>query len=1016
MEWNEFFEFAFNNRRTFFYLTAIQCLIFAFIILIPSYKKHFSGVRRWANLFASTFLVLGLMYLIKYLNIRAGYPNDTLTETIRFVLSGLSNLTLFLTTIFIRKDFFNIKLFSKKMFAELFKGWQGVVFIIIILSSILAASVKLSNNETVKTILEIPDHLASSFVLLGFGYTIYRELAFRRSPVFAVVALFAIVAYAGSFIFQGFHLLDLDITSNWYVAPGRVAAAVTLVTFFLKAGLFFPTYFLITSTSNEFRKIHELLEEITTDRVEFLESEGILKKIKESFKADAIILTILLPGQTRSLISTYQFPSTDIYIRDPQRKPEITIRTKNNKGFEKQICEQVFNDNKVLTHNVHNYSDNLNPNLQIKVKKLEINEELKLNEKVSGIAVPIRYHGAVIGSLEIYLNTSNFIPSFSRTDVLHLQRIAVLLTRVVQANREIAGLDQLITRLGSLQTDQTDLSTPIISKNSLDEMKNNRIDPSKMSPKKALKNMLIILNDLFSPLAVGIYTDIGFKTELQVFPEENQYSEDLKNNLEGFTPENLRDSRIIPIYNNLTVPSFENFRFVRTEEYVLKNEKERVFGQIIALIPEKNDKFDSPTLFTYHLFIRVISNIVVDNYLDFARHFLNSQLKDLSVKLNTPENNNISTWVNIIEKKISSVNLSLLAVTFSEKTKSNTGKYLSYVTSIQNNSDIEIENEEITLYKDPLKIDKKYNRIIRIELKKSEGFLWFGVERKKFGSEIKDNYKTSPWKSFLINLADITDASLFRIIDKDERELYRKEAIESQGLATTAITLGTFLHQIGNQVKDLTHPIDNLKSSLNLGILRGTKDSWQRVLGLTDSLKKLKELSQLLSGVVKADGHRPCQLDEIINESRKLIDGSLEQYNIIFENKVSPKLLSTNIDVPFYVAYFALLNLVMNAKDSIKINKIEKGIIKIEVEENEKSLIIHIVDNGSGVPKEIQKKIFEKGFSTKTDIDNSSTGLGLYFTSRTLRENGAVIKLTNPGPNPPTKFTIIFPKPRKEIL
>ncbi|GAB4455649.1 MAG: hypothetical protein OHK0036_19360 [Bacteroidia bacterium] len=62
-------------------------------------------------------------------------------------------------------------------------------------------------------------------------------------------------------------------------------------------------------------------------------------------------------------------------------------------------------------------------------------------------------------------------------------------------------------------------------------------------------------------------------------------------------------------------------------------------------------------------------------------------------------------------------------------------------------------------------------------------------------------------------------------------------------------------------------------------------------------------------------------------------------------------------------------NLIKNSIDAIE----QQGIIEIKLKNNSENIVLSIKDNGCGIPKEIQEKIFEPKFSTKT----SGKGLGL---------------------------------------
>ena len=69
-----------------------------------------------------------------------------------------------------------------------------------------------------------------------------------------------------------------------------------------------------------------------------------------------------------------------------------------------------------------------------------------------------------------------------------------------------------------------------------------------------------------------------------------------------------------------------------------------------------------------------------------------------------------------------------------------------------------------------------------------------------------------------------------------------------------------------------------------------------------------------------------------------------------------------------------LTNLIMNAVDFVPKNK---GIIKIGTTENKGQVVFSVIDNGKGIPKKIQDKIFEKLFQEDSSYRRKHSGLGL---------------------------------------
>jgi len=71
-------------------------------------------------------------------------------------------------------------------------------------------------------------------------------------------------------------------------------------------------------------------------------------------------------------------------------------------------------------------------------------------------------------------------------------------------------------------------------------------------------------------------------------------------------------------------------------------------------------------------------------------------------------------------------------------------------------------------------------------------------------------------------------------------------------------------------------------------------------------------------------------------------------------------------------------NLIKNAIDAME----GKGKIILSISENDKQVFIKIADNGKGIPKNLQKKIFSPGFTTK----KRGWGLGLSLAKRIIED------------------------------
>jgi signal transduction histidine kinase len=112
-------------------------------------------------------------------------------------------------------------------------------------------------------------------------------------------------------------------------------------------------------------------------------------------------------------------------------------------------------------------------------------------------------------------------------------------------------------------------------------------------------------------------------------------------------------------------------------------------------------------------------------------------------------------------------------------------------------------------------------------------------------------------------------------------------------------------------------------------------------------------------------------------------------------------------DLPRIEAYASELNqvwtnIIDNAVDAMN----GKGELKIKTYEQDRSVIVEIVDNGPGIPQDIQTRIFEPFFTTKAP--GHGTGLGLHISHDIIanRHHGQLTVESKPGE---TMFKVMLP-------
>ncbi len=130
----------------------------------------------------------------------------------------------------------------------------------------------------------------------------------------------------------------------------------------------------------------------------------------------------------------------------------------------------------------------------------------------------------------------------------------------------------------------------------------------------------------------------------------------------------------------------------------------------------------------------------------------------------------------------------------------------------------------------------------------------------------------------------------------------------------------------------------------------------------------------------------------------------------MLNHKIKQKNITISIQIdhnmPEFFGYVSELNqvwtnLIDNAIDAVP----DAGNITITSKNNDNELDIYFLDNGSGIPEEVQNKIFDPFFTTK-DV-GKGTGLGLDVVRKIVDKHQGRIEVKSKPGN--TQFKLSFP-------
>ncbi len=244
-----------------------------------------------------------------------------------------------------------------------------------------------------------------------------------------------------------------------------------------------------------------------------------------------------------------------------------------------------------------------------------------------------------------------------------------------------------------------------------------------------------------------------------------------------------------------------------------------------------------------------------------------------------------------------------------------------------------------------------------------------------------------------------------------EQEL--KRSLHSQRIETLGMLAGGVAHDFNNILTGLLGHVTYLKNVLpqngshSLSI-KAIEDGTKRASSLTKEILNFARLET-------SEKARPVDLNDLIERTCNLLRGAISpQYEVTFlVPEDSVVVLADEAKIAQII-----INLAMNARDAIQkggfiqislsIVEDKKEIKKVFADKDlsiKKYACLKVADNGSGMSKDVLKRIFEPYFSTKED---RGTGLGLSIVSEIVNLfSGAVNVKTKIGEG--TEISVYLP-------
>ena len=233
--------------------------------------------------------------------------------------------------------------------------------------------------------------------------------------------------------------------------------------------------------------------------------------------------------------------------------------------------------------------------------------------------------------------------------------------------------------------------------------------------------------------------------------------------------------------------------------------------------------------------------------------------------------------------------------------------------------------------------------------------------------------------------------------------LYEIDKSMAEKIKEYSISMTDFKEYIEMWIHEVKLPL----ASINLIIHNHKELSDKKIV---EQLKRIDDDVEQVLYYVRSENAEKDYLIKETDLSKVISNVAMKNKDILLENKID---FIVEVDNQRVLTDSKWLEFIVNqiVSNSIKyIRNSVEHLIKITAEENNKSIILNIYDNGIGIEKSDIPKVFDKTFTGNNGRKiETSTGMGLYITKQLCKKLGHKVTIDSKE-NEYTKVSILFNK------
>jgi signal transduction histidine kinase len=623
---------------------------------------------------------------------------------------------------------------------------------------------------------------------------------------------------------------------------------VFAVAFLLKISLFLGALFLIIRRLLIFspRPVRGLLNRITQGRGKYLDAEGVLETLGESFDADATVLFIRAPKTHQMEIEWRCWLRPGVQGAAPRGVMPLPTEKESIVGW-------IMRTGKPFV---------LCPDLERDQEMWRRFWPLAQGMR-SFVAVGIRYHGAIIACLHLEWGRPH---GYSMTTVQRVLQVAEMLGPVVHSDRQLSALDQLASRFREPQ------------------MRPDRPE------KERLKNLIEAVHDTLSARATGCRVEAGFN---RFWIYANDYLSGVEDGI--FQDLDPREQLCAT-----TLIRKEEPIGIETGSLDVQGAH---LGDLLLLIDEPCDPSIRPSLADDDGHRRTVASLLTDSILSVFRDQFAGIVSQLQVDLNLAADDTLEPWFRCIEEAAQAAGV-LWVYTSPRQNQEPVPLGPPWAAAFARESEPKLppaaEWIDTIHCLSPLQPVGEARSVLILPLAGS--LLWLGIGRQDFSRELSFS---SPWKAFLQELARTADSALVR----REKQRLQLEASQLESVATGVETTSLLVHTLGNDANTLLQGTERLQEMLANAGVSIPPNVRNRAASLVRTAQSFQNLALAFKQSVPQDERHHIPLAEAIERVRALHGDSLRSRSIHLEDDIPAELIiGVPLDVGYIVLVTLITN------------------------------------------------------------------------------------------------------------